>query len=69
MLSTSEHVERLFGQQPLRLPGARGFDDGVPGVAQRAAERLENLLLVVDEQQGAAMEDGHAVRAGLGGLP
>jgi hypothetical protein len=36
----------------------------VAGVAQGAAERLQNLFLVVDQEQLAAM-DGHAVRAGL----
>ena len=40
---------------------ARRLDDVVAGVAQRAAERLENLLFVVDEEDRAAVGECHAV--------
>ena len=49
-----EQVERALGEQPLRLARARRVHDAVAGVAQGAAERLEDLLLVVDEQNRAA---------------
>ena len=49
-----EQVERALAELPLRLARARRLDDLVPFVAQRAAEPLEDLLLVVGEQDGAA---------------
>ena len=51
------HVEGALAEQPLRLTRARRLDDGVARIAQRAAECLQNLLLVVDEENRAAM--GH----------
>ena len=51
-MSTSNDA---FGEQPLRLSRARGLDDLVSGVAQRAPERLQNFFFVVDEQNGTAM--------------
>ena len=52
--------------------GLVGLDDLVAGVAQRAAERLQNLLFVVDEQDRAARvvmrssgERGAAARCGF----
>ena len=39
----------------LRVARPRRLDDLVAGVAERAAERLENLLFVVDEKNGAVM--------------
>ena len=58
-----EHVERALREQPLRLARAGGVDDLVAGVAQRAAQRLEDLFLVVDEQDGAAMDRHQERRA------
>ena len=50
-----EEVERPLGQQPLASRGLRRLDHLVAGVAQRPAERLEDLLFVVDEQDRAAV--------------
>ncbi len=46
-----EHdVERPLGEQPLRVARIGRLDHLMSGAAQRAAERLEDLFLVVDEQ-------------------
>ena len=50
--------------------GLRRLDDLVAGVAQRAPERLQNLLFIVDEENGAAMVRHHdAPCATLAGVP
>ena len=54
-----EDVEAALREQPLRLPRARRLDDVVAVVAQRAAERLQDLFFVVDEQNGAATVRHH----------
>jgi len=48
-------IERALAEEPLRVARAGRFHDGVAGVAQRASERLQDLLLVVDEKNGAVM--------------
>ena len=50
-----QHVEGALGEQPLRLARAGRLDDVVAGVAQRAAERLEDFFFVVDEEDRAAV--------------
>src|SRR5207253_8575021 len=47
--------EGALRQQPLRVSRAGGLDHRVPGLAQRAAERPQNLFLVVNEQDCAAV--------------
>ena len=47
-----EDVEGALAEQPLRLTGARRVDHVVPGVPEGPAERLQDLFLVVDEQDG-----------------
>jgi len=54
-----EEVERPFAEQPLRLARAGRLDDLVAGVPERAAERLQDLFLVVDEQNRTAQFRGH----------
>ena len=55
-----EQVEAALTEVTLRIAHARGLDDLVPFVAQRAAEPLEDLLLVVDEQDVSARGRRHA---------
>jgi hypothetical protein len=49
------HVEGLHPEQPLRLARVRGLAHLVAGVAQRPAERLQNFLLVVHEEDRPPM--------------
>ena len=49
-----EHVDGPLAQQTAGLAGTGRLDDLVAGVAQRAPQRLEDLFLVVDEQDGSA---------------
>src|SRR5262249_29091264 len=59
-------VERALGQHALPLAGVRRFEHFVAGVAKRAAECLQNLFLVVDEQNGPAVRR-HQLAALLSG--
>src|SRR6185295_1119937 len=49
-----QQVERPRREQPLRLPRPRRRHHLVALVAERAPQRLQDLLLVVDEEDGAA---------------
>ena len=51
-----EEIERPLGKQPLCVCArARCLDHLVPGLAQRPAERLEDFLFVVDEEDGTVL--------------
>ena len=50
-----QQVERPLGQQALRLPRAGRFHHAVTGVAQGSAQRLEDLVLVVDQKNRTAV--------------
>ena len=54
-----QHVERPLGQQPLRRPAAGGLHHVVAVLPQRAAQRPEDALLVVGDQDRAA--GGHVI--------
>ena len=51
-----QQIEGALGEKTLGLTGARRLDDLVAGVTQRASERLQNFLFVVDEENRPAMQ-------------
>jgi hypothetical protein len=55
-----EQIEAALPEMTLRVVDACRFNDLVPLVSQGAAETLQDLLLVVDEQNVSPRRPGHA---------
>src|SRR4030095_3472869 len=68
-----QDVERALAEQTLRLPRGGRLDHAVAGVPQGPAQRPQNLLFVVYEQDGSAMSHecarlACAIRSLFGGV-